>query len=448
MPFDAEGYRKAARAQGIPDSEIEKDIAEEMKSAAPKADFDFPKKGEAEAKGADSWMAPAAIVGLGSAAVAAPGIYKSLREKFKPTPTTVQIDPQLDSIPKEWQSIVERSQQNAAAKAADAAAKANPIPRNYTSSVPANQPNVGVNPAGAFTPPSAYGQTTLNAPSNLGQPNINSGPIVPTAEVGPPSTPPSVQAGVETGNSAKAVQAVVAQEIDKSAGMYRNAEGKMVYPEGMSPAARSGYEAFTKQYPDIAKTLETKGQFGILGAGSGDNNLFNSYDSDLMKRLRNEVNQGQMVGPYTNYEKVVNPAIKAISPETAIGKELAALPEKGGNFGRLGVPATIGGKKGGLITGPNDVPKIVKAGGPALLLMSMADAAKAATEGNMSPSKELGFDLATGAALAKLFGGPAAAAGAMAFGSKGLNPNEEKELAYLRKVGTGRGIAPPSAYKR
>lgn len=293
-------------------------------------------------------------------------------------------------------------------------------------------------------------------PNKIGQPLVDplsgKGWQQTPQSIGPVQTPiaptPSVQASVESGNPAKAVQSVIAQEIDKSAGMYRNAEGKMVYPEGMSPAARSGYEAFTKQYPDIAKTLETKGQIGILGAGSGDNNLFNSYDSDLMKRLRNEVNQGQMVGPYTNYEKVVNPAIKAISPETAIGKELAALPEKGGNFGRLGVPATIGGKKGGLITGPNDVPKIVKAGGPALLLMSMADAAKAATEGNMSPSKELGFDLATGAALAKLFGGPAAAAGAMAFGSKGLNPNEEKELAYLRKVGTGRGIAPPSAYKR
>jgi len=188
MPFDAEGYRKAARAQGIPDSEIEKDIAEELGTVTPKADFDFPKKGEAEAKGADSWMAPAAIVGLGSAALAAPGIYKSLKEKIKPTQPTVQIDPELESIPKEWQGIWARSQQNAAAKAADAAAKVNPVPQNYTPSVPAVQPNVPVNPAGAFTQPSNYGQTTLNAPSQLGQPNVTAAPIVPTAEVGPVTT--------------------------------------------------------------------------------------------------------------------------------------------------------------------------------------------------------------------------------------------------------------------
>lgn len=313
--------------------------------------------------------------------------------------------------------------------------------------------NVSVNTPGVFSQQSAYVPAPVVPQTPAGQFDKSqlgksSDPLAGKGWQQPVAPTPSVQAGVETGNTAKAVQSVIAQEIDKTQGMYRNAEGKMVYPEGMSPAARSGYEAFTKQYPDIAKTLEAKGQIGILGGGSGDNNLFNSYNSDLMKRLRNEVNQGQMVGPYINYEKTVNPAIKAISPETAIGKELAALPEKSGNYGTLGTPATIGGQKGGLITGPNTVPKAIKAGGPAILLMAMADAAKAATKGDMAPSKELGFDLATGAALAKLLGGPAAAAGAMAFGSKGLNPNEEKELAYLRKVGAGRGIAPPSAYMR
>jgi hypothetical protein len=56
MPFDAEGYRKAARAQGISDSEIEKDIAEEMGTNNKPADFAFPEKGDAQAKGADTWV--------------------------------------------------------------------------------------------------------------------------------------------------------------------------------------------------------------------------------------------------------------------------------------------------------------------------------------------------------------------------------------------------------
>jgi len=334
--------------------------------------------------------------------------------------------------------------------AAKAAAQANPVPQNYTAGVPSGQPNAPVNPAGAFTQPSGYGQTTSNVPSQVNQPPTITSPVIPTAEVGPVAPTTSVQAGVENGSPAKAVQSVIAQEIDKTSGMYRDAQGNMVYPEKMSPAAKAGYESFTKQYPDLAKTLEAKGQFGILGAGSGDNNLFNSYESDMMKRLRNEVNQGEMVGPYTNYEKKVNPAIRAIPPESTLGKDLAELRTNqiGGKYGELGTPASIGGKKGGVILCPNSVPKEIKAGGPALLLMSMADAAKAATEGNMAPSKELGFDLATGAALATLLGGPAAAVATMALGSSGLNPNEEKELAYRRKVGAGRGIAPPSAYMR
>ena len=145
----------------------------------------------------------------------------------------------------------------------------------------------------------------------------------------------------------------------------RDANGNIQYPKGMSDAAKQGAEAFAQQYPDNAKALAAEGRFGILGAGSGDNNLFNSYGSDMMKRIRDEVNQGQMVGPYGNYEGKINPAIKAISPETALGKELADLraSQTGGNFGPLGTPASIGGKKGGLLTGANTVTKAIKADG-------------------------------------------------------------------------------------
>lgn len=417
------------------------------------------------------WVIPATV---GAAYVAKKGydLYQGLKSRSitsAPQPSPSQMGDAIDvnardvskkeASPKGWEEIIAKSEQNAAAKAADAAAKANPIPKNYTAGVPSSQPNVGVNPAGAFTQPSGYGQTTSNTQGQFKQPAISMGPIVPTAEVGPPSSTPSVQAGVETGSPVKAVQSVIAQEIDKTSGMYRNAEGKMVYPAAMSPAARSGYEAFTQQYPDIAKKLETEKRFGILGGGSGDNSLFNSYDAELAKKLRNEVNQGKMIGAHGGTEgffnKTITPAINAIPPESALGKELNTLKmaqevlgKKGGSYGELGTPASIGGKKGGLVTGANIVPQTIKKGGSAILLMAMADAAKAATEGNMKPSKELGFDLATGAGMAKILGGPAALAASMAFGASGLNPNEEKELAYRRKVGAGRGIAPPSAYMR
>jgi len=299
-------------------------------------------------------------------------------------------------------------------------------------------------------------------------------PVAPTDPLAPRPNPymtPSVQAGVATGNPAPAVQAVVAKELDKATGatptlatFNRDANGNIQYPKGMSAAAKQGAEAFAQQYPDHAKALAAEGRFGILGAGSGDNNLFNSYGSDMMKRIRNEVNEGQMVGPYANYETKVNPAIKGISPESAIGKDLAQLREAqiGGNYGPLGTPASIGGKKGGLIQGTNMVAKAVKAGGPAALLMSIADAANAATQGRYGEAAVRGADVATDylPMIAQLkqglspteAGAPTVSkqtiASSALLGSPYAQTDWAKGQRLKEKAGAGRGIAPPSAYMR
>ena len=308
-------------------------------------------------------------------------------------------------------------------------------------------------------------------------------PVAPAVQAAPtpaaaaPTTtpaavaPPSAQAGVASGNAGPAVQTIVAKELDKATGsaptvasFNRDANGKIEYPKGMSKAARQGAEAFAQQYPDHAKALAAEGRFGILGAGSGDNNLFNSYGSDMMKRIRDEVNQGQMVGPYGNYETKVNPAIKAISPETAIGKDLAQLREAqiGGNYGTLGTPASIGGKKGGLLTGANTVTKAIKAGGPAFLLMSIADAAKAAQQGNYGEAAARSVDVASDyiPMISQLKQGLAPSEA----GAPGVSKQRIESSALLgspyaqtdwakgqrekEKAGAGRGIAPPSAYMR
>lgn len=487
MPFDAEGYRKAARAQGIPDSEIEKDIAEEMGMNNKPADFAFPEKGDAQAKGADTWMAPAAVGGaLGAGAAIAPGIYKSLKDKFSSSTAPTRIEPVMLPETIDQPKILTASEQRQQMVSNREQPKSNPL-NSYTEqkygvplatleqktggplksiadidlvgSTLQKGGNVSVNTPGAFTPASAYTPTTTPTPA----PAL--APIAPT---------PSVQEGVATGNAAKSVQAVVAQELDKATGVAptiatfnRDANGNIEYPKGMSKAAKQGAEAFAQQYPDHAKALATEGRFGILGAGSGDNNLFNSYGSDMMKRIRDEVNQGQMVGPYANYETKINPAIKGISPETAIGKDLAQLREAqiGGNYGTLGTPATIGGKKGGLITGPNTVPKAIKAGGPAMLLMAMADAAKAAQQGKYGEAAVRGADIATDyiPGIAQLKQGLSPTSVGVStlspeqvqqrenfykLGSPYAQTEEAKKARLREKAGAGRGIAPPSAYMR
>jgi hypothetical protein len=296
-------------------------------------------------------------------------------------------------------------------------------------------------------------------------------PTDPLAPRPNPYITPSVQAGVQSGNPAPAVQAVIAKELDKATGssptlatFNRDANGNIQYPKGMSSAARQGAEAFAQQYPDQAKSLAAEGRFGILGAGSGDNNLFNSYGSDMMKRIRNEVNEGQMVGPYANYENKINPAIKGISPETAIGKDLAQLREAqiGGNYGQLGTPASIGGKKGGMIQGTNMVAKAVKAGGPALLLMGIADAANAAQQGKYGEAALRSADVATDympiiSQLKQGFSPTEAGApgvskqrieSAALLGSPYAQTDWAKGQRLKEKAGAGRGIAPPSAYMR
>ena len=319
------------------------------------------------------------------------------------------------------------------------------------------------------------GGISVNSPYQTSSYTQAPAPIAPAAPqasaVAPVAPTPSVQESVQTGNTSKAVQTVIAQELDKSTGVAptlatfnRDANGNIDYPKGMSSAAKQGAEAFAQQYPEQAKSLAAEGRFGILGAGSGDNNLFNSYGSDMMKRIRNEVNEGQMVGPYANYETKVNPAIKAISPETAIGKDLAQLREAqiGGNYGPLGTPATIGGKKGGMITGPNTVPKAIKAGGPALLLMSIADAAKAAQQGNYGEAAMRSADVATDylPMISQLKQGlsprEASAPGvsqqriesSALLGSPYAQTEWAKNQRLKEKAGAGRGIAPPSAYMR
>lgn len=163
----------------------------------------------------------------------------------------------------------------------------------------------------------------------------------------------------------------------------RDAAGNIQWPESMSPSGRAGAEAFMQQYPDLAKQLEAKGQFAILGAGSGDNSLYNTYGAQTRKDIIREVNEGRLVGPHGGnegfYNKTLTPAINAVPPTTPLGAELErlrSLEPKGGTHGPLGTSAAIK-PGGGLVVGKNQLPGVLKAGGTAALLMSIGNAANA-----------------------------------------------------------------------
>ena len=167
----------------------------------------------------------------------------------------------------------------------------------------------------------------------------------------------------------------------------RDASGNIQWEKGMSPSGRAGAEAFMQQFPDLAKQLEAKGQFAILGAGSGDNSLYNSYGAQTRKDIIQQVNQGNLAGPHGGnegfYNKTLTPAINAVPPTTPLGAELARLrveQPNGGTHGQLGTSAAVKPGGTGLVIGKNQLPGALKAGGTAALLMAIANAANASTK--------------------------------------------------------------------
>jgi hypothetical protein len=112
--------------------------------------------------------------------------------------------------------------------------------------------------------------------------------------------------------------------------------------------------------------------------------LFNTYGAQTRKDIIQQVNQGNLAGTHGGnegfYNKTLTPAIAAVPPSTPLGAELErlrAVEPKGGTHGILGKSVAVkeGGK--GFVFGKNELTKAFKAGAPAALLMSIANAANA-----------------------------------------------------------------------
>ena len=91
------------------------------------------------------------------------------------------------------------------------------------------------------------------------------------------------------------------------------------------------------------------------------------------------------------------------------------------------IPLPPGTKSAANAGRPTYVPEYIKGNvgiaplaGMALLAPALAHAQSEAQKGNTAPAKELGFDLSSGALLAKILGGPAGLAAALGLGSKTL----------------------------
>ena len=96
--------------------------------------------------------------------------------------------------------------------------------------------------------------------------------------------------------------------------------------------------------------------------------------------------------------------------------------------------------------------KLGKGALAAAAVLGISEAVQAAQKGDYGPLREAGFNIGGPIAASNLGLTALSKAAGVPFGlatySGGLNENEAKDLAYRRKVGASRGIAPPSAYMR
>ena len=302
---------------------------------------------------------------------------------------------------------------------------------------PAGIPAGDIPPAPPYLPSTPFSAAPPDAPA-------------PESSAGPNSSTTSI-----VNNTVKEM----IDEVDKNPpqGIYRDPAGNLVYPKEMSPGARAGAEAFAQQYPEQAAALEAEKRFAILGAGAADNNLFNAYGAELRKEILKEVNQGQPAGVSSNYTERINPAIKAISPESVLGKQLQDLranEPKSAVRGRLGTPAAV--TPTGLVQG-SKIAEALKNAGKISLVMAMTDAANAATQGDYTGAAKIAGPALDPTGILEAAINPQSTARNITnvspifgfFSQLIANQADERaKQAYIEKVGGGRGLTPASAYRR
>jgi hypothetical protein len=436
MPFDAEGYRKAARAQGIPDSEIDKDIAEEMGTTNKPADFAFPEKGAAEAKGADTWMAPAAIgLGFGTAAAVAPGIYKSLKDKFGSATPPARVEPYLmpevsdqpkvlSASEQRQQLVLEREQM----KTEQERIKHEKFVRENTLT-PAEQ----VLGRKFKDPADEIIAKRLLEQQNKAAPTFNQGPALTSAV-------PSPQPAYTTATPQPPVNMPPAGSVPPQmpppaapAAPVIPAPASAASPAGQviatAPTAKAVETTIAKTEPIIKVKAPVEPTTFRADLGPGDNWLYNTAGPEKRKAILKEFNDGKPAKTYDEAQRIWNQYVESrregfTGPEMTkdVRKERGIPPRE--NFGQLGKVAKVAG-----------------VAGLALTATQMAQAAQAARKGDYSQASEMGFN------MLGLIPGIGTAFNTLTY-TGGLNSNEAQDLAYRQKVGSGRGVAPPSAYMR
>lgn len=272
-------------------------------------------------------------------------------------------------------------------------------------------------------------------------------PIAQQAPVAPPATAPtSVQAGVQSGNPAPAVQSVIAQEIDKTSSVATT--------EPKTPKKPPDVLTF-KSVKDIPEGMMFRPDVGNL-----DRSLGNILGLEHRANAREMFTGGKPFGQFTGSgPNAFNNEISRLSteyfqrlqseiPETILSRDARRAQGIPSEFGTFAKTTNFG--------------KAAKVGGVAGTLIAVADAANAAQQGKLGEAAVRGADVATDylPMISQLKQGlspsEAGAPGvskqtieaSSLLGSPYAQTEWAKNVRLKEKAGAGRGIAPPSAYMR
>jgi hypothetical protein len=437
--FDVEGYRKAATAAGIPESEIENEIRFQTSDPAKTDPFEKDEGGFklgsaeqiSERLGNDWWHLPAGLAAIGA------GIYGASQFMGRgdtPPPSGglgLRIDPTMDVLPVAQQAPIaqpDRLQQ------AQQIIEANKQLGLSSKPVPPTAPV-----AAPVAPPEPISTPITAAPIDAPAATPTAGPGSPVTSIINDTVKELIQQTPDPVTGAAPAQPVAPPQD------LRTGTGKPAFA-GMGPEAALNKKGQPKFKPEYASVADVPSGYAFVpGADKIDTlrqNLGQApYTEFFTKRdfpLTNEsaIEQSKeinrLLGKPTRAELIAAGLPPAVN--TPGITQLTNAP-KGSGMGTK--TARVAGTLGALIA----IPDLAKADTGSQRAMAGANLLEAVLPpGFMMSGAGAGSDMPPSMAQAMLLGSP--------YAQTDFAKKQRQEQEYVRKVGAGRGIAPPSAYMR
>lgn len=464
MAFDAEGYRQAAKEAGISDDVIKRTIAEQ--SAGVKDVATKPTQQDVSVE-----MFPNLVKQVMEYAPEAIGAYLGYKALTSDTAKSVgkSIKDRMIGAPKE-PARIEPTMEGPKEPIFSPPSKVGPItnmpgtPEELQKALGPNWEATLAKSEAARKEKQMLAQERARAsmgelPAPTAQPPVAGGqPPAPPASAGvvpPQNRIPGMMAAQEMSNPLGGLASAyteplrppptVAEMGQQSGGVI--SEAAKAPAESIPPAEKNkggrpkGVEAEKWTYKSSSELPQ--GTVFKEGWGGADNWLNDQVGKERAREIRNTFNQGRGFGSGKEALKAAADAMKEAGQLNFMsqGKPFVLSAE---NRERFGVPPP---EQHGRLSEKYFNPKGVKVAGATGLLLSMAEAANAA-QGTKEALKKGDKQMAASEAAELLNLHPVTGLLNQLFGTSPQELETLRKADYARKVGGGRGIAPPSAYTR